>query len=168
LPARQENPGVEPTRLKVREAQSEDVPAIERLIGQHWPVNLDYRKEVSNGDAVFLIADANSGSTRSRLELLGVALMWVTRWNKTGYLVELAVDKAHKRMGVGSALLKALAERAKEKGLRAIIVETQPDSKEAMDFYLRSGLRLCGFNDRYYTNKPVNSHQIAVFFSLDL
>lgn len=155
-------------RVRIHNAQLRDVPDVERLIGQHWRVNLDYRKEVSNGDAVFLVADASNGSTRSKKSLLGVALMWITRWNKTGYLVELAVDRAHKRMGIGSKLLSALARRAKEKGLRAIIVETQPDSKDAMDFYLGSGLRLCGYNDRYYTNEPRNSHQIAVFFSLDL
>jgi ribosomal protein S18 acetylase RimI-like enzyme len=155
-------------RLGIRGAQLGDIPRIEQLIGQHWRVNLDYRKEVKNSDAVFLVANADGGSKGMKGEILGVALMWVTRWNKTGYLVELAVDKAHRRMGIGSKLLKALARRVKEKGLRAIIVETQPDNKVAMDFYLGTGLRLCGYNDRYYTNKPRNSHQIAVFFSLDL
>ncbi|HME18478.1 MAG TPA: N-acetyltransferase [Nitrososphaerales archaeon] len=155
-------------RVKVRVAQLEDVPAIRQLVGQHWPADLDYRKEVKNSDVVFLVADAGSGSTRLGGSLLGVALMRVTKWNRTGYLLEFAVDKAHKRMGIGSKMMKALARGAKERGLRAIIVETQPDSKEAMDFYLGSGLRLCGYNDRYYTNKPMNSHQIAVFFSLDL
>ena len=154
--------------VKVRDAQSGDVLAVKRFVGQHWPADLDYRKELKNDEAVFLVADAGSGGFRSGRNLLGVALMQVTRWNRTGYLVELAVDKAHKRMGIGSVLLKTLAKRAKKKGLRTIIVETQPDNKEAIDFYYGSGLRLCGYNDRYYTNNPTNSHQVAVFFSLDL
>jgi hypothetical protein len=41
-------------------------------------------------------------------------------------------------------------------------------SKAAMDFYPGIGLRMCGYNDRYYTNKPKNSHRMAIFFSLDL
>jgi len=155
-------------KVRVRDAELADVPGIEGLIGQHWRVNLDYRKEVRNDEAVFVVADSDGGSTPLKRTPIGAALMWVTRWNATGYLVEFAVDKAHKRMGVGSALLRALAKRAKKKGLRAVIVETQPDNKEAMDFYLSHGLRLCGYNDRYYTNKPRNSHEIAVFFSLDL
>jgi len=155
-------------RVRVRKAELADVPSIERLVGQHWRVSLDYRREVKNGESVFMVADAGGGQTRAKRSLTGVALMWVTRWNRTGYLAEFAVDSAHKRMGVGAALMEALAARAREEGLRAVIVETQPDNKEAMDFYLGHGLRLCGYNDRYYTNKPKNSHQIAVFFSLDL
>ena len=99
---------------------------------------------------------------------MGAALMWVSRWNRTGYLVELAVDKSHRREGIGTRLMGVLKRRAKARRLRAIIVETQPDSKVAMDFYIKRGLRMCGYNDRYYTNRPSNSHQIAVFFSLDL
>ena len=153
-------------KFRVRSASPDDVPGVERLIGQHWRVNLDYRRELRNRDAVFLVADSADGANREGL--LGVALMWVTKWNRTGYLVELAVDRSHRRMGVGTRLLKVLARRARSRRLRAIIVETQPDSKDAMDFYLGSGLRMCGYNDRYYTNRPRNSHQIAVFFSLDL
>ncbi len=64
--------------------------------------------------------------------------------------------------------MEALSRHAVEKELRSIIVETQPSNRNAMDFYLSNGFRLCGFNDRYYTNKPVSSKDIAIFFSLDL
>lgn len=94
--------------------------------------------------------------------------MWVTKWNKTGYLVELAVDRDHRRKGIGTRLMQTLARRARKAGLRAIIVETQPSVKEGMDFYLHKGFRLCGYNDRYYTNNPTTSREIALFFSLNL
>jgi ribosomal protein S18 acetylase RimI-like enzyme len=94
--------------------------------------------------------------------------MWITKWNRTGYLVELAVDKSHHNKGIATKIIAALARRAKQEKLRAIMAETQPDSKQAMDFYLSRGFRLCGYNDRYYTNDPKSSHQIAIFFSLGL
>jgi len=94
--------------------------------------------------------------------------MWVKTWNKTGYLVELAVDKSHQRKGIATKLVQSLAGRARKAGLRAIIVETQPSVREGMDFYLHNGFRLCGYNDRYYTNNPTTSKEIALFFSLDL
>jgi ribosomal-protein-alanine N-acetyltransferase len=152
-------------KIKVRKARLDDIPSIRNLIKQHWPSNIDYRKEVGSRETVLVIAES---SDDPKGNLLGVGLMRITRWNKTGYLLEFAVDKAHKRMGIGSLLMNTLSKKAIQKGLRAIIVETQPDSKEAIDFYLGYGLRLCGYNDRYYTNNPKNSHQIAVFFSLDL
>ncbi len=37
-----------------------------------------------------------------------------------------------------------------------------------MGFYLSNGFRLCGFNSRYCTNKPLPSKDIAIFFPLDL
>jgi ribosomal protein S18 acetylase RimI-like enzyme len=85
-----------------------------------------------------------------------------------GYLVEFAVDKGHRRKGIGKSILNKLARVAEEKDLRAIIVETQPDNKDGMDFYLANGFRMCGNNDRYYTNKPKNAKEITLFFSLDL
>ncbi len=100
--------------------------------------------------------------------VVGTALIWATDWNKTGYLAELAVSKEYQRMGYGSRIIDELAKRARRKGLRAIIVETQLDNKLGMDFYLKKGFRLCGYNDRYYTNNPNSSHAIAIFFSLDL
>jgi len=155
-------------RFRVRDAVPEDVQGVRELVGQHWRVNLDYSQELKNRDAVFLVAVSGGSSRRSQGTPLGVALMWVTRWNRTGYLAELAVDKAHRRKGVGSRLLAELASKARSRRLRAIIVETQPDCRVAVAFYLRSGLRLCGYNDRYYTNEPRDPHQIAIFFSLDL
>jgi len=154
-------------RFRVREALPDDVQGVRELIGQHWRVNLDYAKELKNRDAVFLVADSRV-SSRPDGRPLGVALMWVTRWNRTGYLAEIAVDRAHRRKGVGSEMLTEIARRARARRLRAIIVETQPDSRAAVAFYLHSGLRFCGYNDRYYTNKPRSPHQIAIFFSLDL
>ena len=150
--------------VRVRRAAVEDVGPLEGVINQHWKVNIDHHREIRNKDAILLVAERPGRRTR----VVGTGLMWITAWNKTGYLVELAVDKGAQRKGVGKALVSEFSKLAKEHGLRAIIVETQPDNKEGMDFYLTNGFRLCGLNDRYYTNRPRSSHDIAVFFSLDL
>ena len=149
--------------MRIRAATSQDIPEIERIINQHWAVNIDHQKEVKNPNAIISLAeDETNGS------ILGMALMWITAWNKTGYLVELAVEKTMKRKGIGSKLIQSLAEKAKENNLRSIIVETQLGRKEGIDFYLSRGFRMCGYNDRYYTNVPKTGDDIAVFFSLDI
>lgn len=156
--------------LKIRSAECSDIPALEAVINQHWAVNIDHDKELQNPNAVLLVAEREEkgNSKLGAPTVVGTALMWVREWNKTGYLVELAVSKQHQRRGYASKIIEELARRAKDKGLRAIIVETQLDNKGAMDFYLKKGFRLCGYNDRYYTNTPTSSHSIAIFFSLDL
>ncbi len=150
--------------VRVRKASIEDVGGLERVINQHWRVNLDHNQELRNRDAVLLVAETIGRQAR----IVGTGLMWITRWNKTGYLVELAVDKLVQRMGIGKRLVSEFSKYARFHTLRCIIVETQPDNKDGMDFYLANGFRLCGFNDRYYTNTPRSSHDIAIFFSLDL
>jgi GNAT superfamily N-acetyltransferase len=145
-------------------ATAGDIKPLEAVIGQHWKVNVDHRLELRNKDAILLVAERPEGAHR----VVGTGLMWIRAWNETGYLVELAVDKGAQRQGVGKALISEFTKLAKQHRLRAIIVETQPDNRDGMDFYMANGFRLCGFNDRYYTNHPKSSHDLAVFFSLDL
>jgi ribosomal protein S18 acetylase RimI-like enzyme len=147
---------------------ADDIDSLEAVINQHWKVNIDHHQEMENKNTVLLVAELVGESTSAGNPIIGTGLMWVTTWNKTGYLVELAVGKEHQRKGVGKALINEFARVAKEKQLRAIIVETQPDKKDGIDFYLANGFRLCGYNDRYYTNHPQSSREIALFFSLDL
>ncbi len=153
--------------VRIRAASLRDVPELEGVVGQHWKVNIDHLKELENPEAVLLVAE-DWGASKDSREVVGTALMWLTKWNKTGYLVELAVHKDHQRRGIGAKLVRALAQRARRQGLRSIIVETQPYIREGIDFYLRTGFRMCGYNDRYYTNAPKTSRDIALFFSLDL
>jgi N-acetylglutamate synthase-like GNAT family acetyltransferase len=155
-------------KVRVRKAEASDVEPLEAVINQHWKVNIDHRKELANKDALLLVAEAIGDPSEARNTIVGTALMWVTTWNKTGYLVELAVSAHYQRRGIGKALVNELTKLSKENGLRAIIVEAQADNKNGMDFYLAIGFRLCGYNDRYYTNNPKSSHEIALFFSLDL
>jgi [ribosomal protein S18]-alanine N-acetyltransferase len=149
--------------MKIREAASSDIQEIDRIINEHWAVNVDHEKELRNPKAMLLVAEDDVDC-----HIKGMALMWVTEWNKTGYLVELAVGKQMMRKGIGSKLIQTLVERAKQDNLRSIIVETQIGRKEAIDFYMSQGFRMSGYSDRYYTNSPKSSNDIALFFSLDV
>jgi N-acetylglutamate synthase-like GNAT family acetyltransferase len=149
--------------MKIREAASSDIQEIDRIINEHWAVNVDHEKELRNPKAVLLVAEDDVDC-----HIKGMALMWVIEWNKTGYLVELAVGKLMMRKGIGSKLIRTLVERAKQDNLRSIIVETQIGRKEAIDFYMSQGFRMSGYSDRYYTNSPKSSNDIALFFSLDV
>ncbi len=155
-------------QVGVRRAEVSDIVSLEAVINQHWKVNVDHHKEMSNDDAILLVAEIATRPPSTGSSIVGTGLMWIKHWNKTGYLVELAVDRDHHRKGIGKALVDEFSRLARVMQLRAIVVETQPGNKEGMDFYLASGFRLCGYNDRYYTNHPKTSQEIALFFSLDL
>jgi ribosomal protein S18 acetylase RimI-like enzyme len=150
--------------VTVRRAGRDDAGFVDGIINEYWKVSVDHVKELSNSDAVLLVAEEPAGSRA----IVGAATMWVTAWNRAGYLVELAVRKDWQRKGVGKAMVGELARLSKERGLRAIIAETQPENRNAIDFYMANGFRMCGYNDRYYTNRPSSSKEIALFFSLDV
>jgi [ribosomal protein S18]-alanine N-acetyltransferase len=150
-------------KMKIRDANLEDLLKIENIISEHWKVNIDHQKELENPNAILLVAEDEADS-----RILGTALMWVTDWNKTGYLVELAVENTMKRKGIGSKILEELLSIGKRHDLRSIIVETQMGRHEAIGFYLSRNFRMCGYNDRYYTNHPDSGNDIAIFFSLDI
>lgn len=125
---------VQRLEAKIRKTEASDIDSVETIISQHWKVNIDHHQEVGNKDAILLVAEALGAPPSSGSPIVGTGLMWVTNWNKTGYLVELAVSKGHLRKGIGKALVNEFARTAKGQQLGAIIVETQPDNRDGMDF----------------------------------
>jgi [ribosomal protein S18]-alanine N-acetyltransferase len=55
------------------------------------------------------------------------------------FLYELAVDERHRRRGIGTALVRALAERARERGCYGMWVLTDRSNEAAMATYRRAG-----------------------------
>ncbi len=80
-----------------------------------------------------------------------------------GWIHTLVVDRPLRRQRLGSALLREAQGWARARNLTRITVETQTKNHPAIAFCQRQGLRLCGFNDRYYPNQD-----IALFFTQSL
>lgn len=86
----------------------------------------------------------------SLLERGSASVVWVT---------DLVVDAAHRRMGVGSALLAAAQDWTESRAHRRIIFETQSKNLSAIRLAQKFGYEFCGYNDHYYLNQDV-----ALFF----
>lgn len=54
-------------------------------------------------------------------------------------LYELGVDDAYRRRGIGTALTRALAERARDRGCYGMFVLTDADNTAALATYRRAG-----------------------------
>lgn len=87
-------------------------------------------------------------------------------WNKTVSVEALYVEPQYRRQGVGRALVEAVLPYARGVGARVLLAETQNVNYPAVQYYLATGWRLCGVNDRYYA--PPHDQEIALFFSYNL
>ncbi len=106
--------------------------------------------------ALFLVAEWEQ-------EVAGYVNVRYEPSQEAAWIADLVVDRAVRRKGIGTALLRAAREWALEQQLRRLIVETQTKNFPAISFLQRHGLRLCGYNDLYYPNQD-----IAVFFGQTL
>jgi ribosomal protein S18 acetylase RimI-like enzyme len=82
--------------------------------------------------------------------------------------VRLAIES---RAGIGTALLEALDRRARASGARCLWLETQNINYPAIQFYRRSGFRLCGLDDTLYDperDPTTGPDEVALFFTRPL
>lgn len=89
-------------------------------------------------------------------------------WNKTLWVWEFHVEEHRRGQGIGQQLMDALAGRAREAGLRALVVETQNTNVPAILFYRKVGFEIEGVDLSYYTNHDAVDGEVAVFMKRKL
>ncbi len=82
----------------------------------------------------------------------GLLMIVLPNWTNAAEITDLAVDRPLRGRGAGTALVEAAAAWARERSKRALWVEPPANDAPAIDFYLRRGFRISGFNDRLYSN----------------
>ena len=64
---------------------------------------------------------------------------------------------------LGRQLMDAMADRARQHGLRALQVETQNTNVPAIRFYRQVGYEIEAIDLSYYTNRDVEDYEVAIF-----
>jgi len=105
-----------------------------------WTILAAYDRARRVGGAVVIVDDPQIDLLR---DCPACALLWDVR---------VAPDA--RRQGVGSALLEAAEERARERGARSLRVETQDVNVPACRFYHAQGFRLERATPRAYATLP--------------
>ena len=101
-------------------------------------------------------------------QLVGIAIAEARPWNRSLWIWELMVGKAHQRLGAGNLLVKALAEKAFTAGLRVLVAETQNTNVPAIRFYRAAGFEIDGIDLSYYTNTDADDYEVAIFMKKKL
>lgn len=81
-------------------------------------------------------------------EIAGYAVFWAVM--DQGELGNVAVDESQRGMGIGSKLIKAVLERAADRGVREIFLEVRKSNVRAQDLYKTFGFSEVGRRKNYY------------------
>ena len=95
-------------------------------------------------------------------EETGIIVIQHMEWNNTLLIHDLYIDKRFKRKGIGSALITVAQKRAREMGVRMIVLETQTSNYPAIQFYLKEGFQMIGFNINSYSNEDVKNNEVRL------
>ncbi|HEX2981491.1 MAG TPA: GNAT family N-acetyltransferase, partial [Anaerolineaceae bacterium] len=79
-------------------------------------------------------------------ELVGTGAL-TPAGERCGQIVRMSVAKTVRRAGIGRAILNELLERARQLGLRRVILETTETWNDAVQFYLAAGFRMTHHQD---------------------
>lgn len=90
------------------------------------------------------------------------------RWNNRMRVWELLVEKEFRKRGIGTLLMNHVAKIAREKGARMLVLETQTNNAEAIDFYLQFGFNLIGLDVNAYSNEDIGKKEVRLEMGLKL
>ncbi len=105
-----------------------------------------------NGDAAFVAEDS---APRGYIHLAHSTA------SETAYVKRLVIAPAFRRQGIGTQLLTAAYEWARQQKLRAMMAHLPTKAHPAICFLQKRGFAFCGFNDQLFPNGD-----IAMYFAL--
>ena len=81
-----------------------------------------------------------------------------------GYIYNVAVSEAHRRKGVGSALIQTLVTHAKKNNFAFLTLEVRDGNRAARSLYETFGFVKVGERKNYYTDPTENAVLITLYF----
>lgn len=105
-------------------------------------------------------------------ELEGKQVGWIElgfqKWNNRMRIWELLVEERFRRKGIGTILVDYAAKVSKKRGARMLVVETQSCNVPAINFYLKHGFELIGFDIAAYSNEDIERKEVRLEFGLKI
>jgi ribosomal protein S18 acetylase RimI-like enzyme len=96
--------------------------------------------------------------------LIALAVARLDETNRTLDLVDLRVDFDYRRQGIGSALLFALIQDARNRQLRAVRAVTQVNNLPANQFLAKTGFELAGLDTHFQSNHDLVKESVTLFW----
>jgi len=99
---------------------------------------------------------------------VGVMELGFQEWNNRMRIWELLVKEGFRRKGIGTLLADYAVKLSKRRGARMLVVETQSCNVPAINFYLKHGFELVGFDVAAYSNEDIERREVRLEFGLKI
>lgn len=102
-------------------------------------------------------------TAKSSENILGYAGMYSVQGE--GYVYNIAVDKCHRKCGIGTLLLSDLIQYSRESNLRFLSLEVRESNTSAIDLYSKLGFINQGVRKSFYDKPTENAVIMTIFLS---
>lgn len=143
--------------MSITKATINNFSEVEKLNKKYFKEIRDFKKIIEGENDLFFVIKENK-------KIIGFGGIHIFHWNNTAKIIDIFIHPDYRRKGFGKKMILKIKQEAKNAGVRTIIAEA-PSLNSILIVYLKNGFRICGFNDRYYTN---NGKEIAIFLSYDM
>lgn len=135
--------------VTLRSYEQHDFAALHRLDQSCFPAGISYSKTTLHYFLTISSADCIVAADGAR-----IAGFILTEENPPlAHIITLDVAEAHRRQGVGSAVLAKSEKNLALRGVRSILLETAIDNEGAVAFWKRHGYRIEAVLKRYYLGR---------------
>lgn len=135
--------------LKLQTANKPIVKDYEEPLWQEW---MD--EESDDGARIF--------GVKIDGEIVGWMTVGMESWNNRLRVYELLVLEQYRKRGIGKILLDKAKQIAKQKHCRAIVLETQTNNANAIEFYKKQGFEFDGLDITAYHNDDVERNEVRI------
>lgn len=143
--------------MRIVKAEPKDVTAINRLNKKYFKETRDFKKIIKSSSDYFYIGIKDG-------KIVGFSGFHYYQWNNSAFIIDIFIHPNFRSQGYGSYFIKRIIQEAKKTKARTIMAEA-PSLNKVLSVYLKNNFRICGFNDRYYSN---SGKEIAFFLARDL
>jgi [ribosomal protein S18]-alanine N-acetyltransferase len=140
--------------IRVRDAELADLDAIMALELATFPADAWSRDlmatELASPHTAYIVVESSD-------ELVGYAGLSAPTGAGQGDIQTIAVDSTHRRLGIGTVLMRQLLAAARARGAHEVFLEVRADNPGAEELYRRHGFARIGVRPRYYQPDDVDA-----------
>jgi len=143
--------------MKIQKAKISNLSEINKLNKKYFKEIRDFKKILEDKNNYFYVCVKDE-------KIIGFSGFHYHAWNNSASIINIFIHPDFRRQGYASKLINYLIKEARRTKARTIIAEA-PSLNKVLALYSKNRFRICGYNDRYYSNK---GKEKAIFMSRDL